>query len=189
MCRCQSSGKKIGTQQYRRPPNDNNNSRHFATGKRFFPRAESLALAWSPRPPQSRPPPFIPKTTTIYDLGPSSDQLSSQCRFDRPSSNRPITTPLPCLGIPSHPPHLPVTGSRRAGGRNTFPTVYTVTRLARSSSSPVGVYRGIAPGHPYPTHRLAACPCLASSRLATATSSSIDFVVSTIEPLPFCSFP
>jgi hypothetical protein len=74
------------------------------------------------------------------------------------------TLSIPCLGIPSHPPHLPVTGSRRAGGRNTSPTVYTVTRLARSSSSPVGVYRGIAPGHPYPTHRLAACPCLASSR-------------------------
>jgi hypothetical protein len=104
----------------------------------------------------------------IAEMGPREHSAQSWktafCRFDRPSSNHPTTTPLPCLGIPSHPPHFPVTGSRRAGGRNTFPTVYTVTRLARSSSSPVGVYRGIAPGHPYPTHRLAACPCLASSR-------------------------
>ena len=127
----------------------------------------------------------------IAEIGPREHSAQSWktafCRFDRPSSNHPTTTPLPCLDIPSHPPHLPVTGSRRAGGRNTsLPS----TRL-RDWPDRVRLPSGyIAVLHlDIHTRLIVLPPVLASPRLATATSSSIDFVVSTIKPLPFCSFP
>jgi hypothetical protein len=86
----------------------------------------------------------------IAEIGPQEQSAQSWktafCRFDRPSSNHPTTTPSPCLGIPSHPPHL-TSRSLEAGVQEVVIPFLPSTRL-RDWPDPVRLPSGyIAVSH------------------------------------------